>query len=116
MSKSVQCHQIHYSSGRETSPFVGFWYCYNTMQNITVPACPERLLVLWICSCMLYSSEHMAGHQGLINSDVSFNNTLLFSWCTVTEIQEYTDQKLIAQTVVYIQEKKVAIIPNVLTK
>lgn len=65
---------------------------------------------------MLYSSEHMAGHQGLINSDVSFNNTLLFSCCTVTEIQEYTDQKLIAQTVVYIQEKKVAIIPNVLTK
>lgn len=48
----------------------------------------------------------MAGHQGLINSDVSFNNTLLFSCCTVTEIQEYMDQKLIAPTIVYIQEKK----------
>ena len=48
----------------------------------------------------------MAGHQGLINSVVSFNNMLLFSCSTVIEMQEYMDQKLIAQTIVQIYKKK----------
>lgn len=54
-------------------------------------------------------------HQGLINPDVSFNNMLLLSWSTVTEIQGYMVQKLIAQTVVHIYKKKIAIIHNILT-
>lgn len=85
------------------------------MQNITVLACPERLLVWLICLYMLYSSKHMTGHQSLINSDVSFNNLLLFSCNTVTEIQGYMEQKLIAQNVVQIYEQK-AFLPNGLTK
>lgn len=57
----------------------------------------------------------MTGHQGLINSDLSFNNLLLFSCNTVTELQGYMDQKLVARNVVQIYEQKV-FLPNGLTK
>lgn len=50
---------------------------FATKQTTTILACAERLLVWLICLCMLYSSKHMTGHQELINSDVSFNNTQL---------------------------------------
>lgn len=84
------------------------------MQNTTIPTCPEKLLVLWICSCMLYSSKHVAGHQGLINPDVSFNNVLLLSWSTVTDTRIHGPKANCTNCSAYIQEK-IAIIHNVLT-
>lgn len=56
----------------------------------------------------------MTGHQGLIDSNVSFNN-MLFSGNTVTEIQRYMDQNLITQHAVQIYVEK-AFLPSELTK
>lgn len=63
---------------------------------------------------MLYSSKHVAGHQGLINPDVSFNNVLLLSWSTVTDTRIHGPKANCTNCSAYIQEK-IAIIHNVLT-
>lgn len=103
------CNAIKFTVALGEEPVTLLASSFATMQNATILACPERLLVWLICLCMLYSPKHMTGHQEPINSDVSFNNTQL-----QLQQQGHMDQKLMAYNVQ--MHEQTPIFPNGLPK